>query len=699
MRRFVSVGLVLAAVGCGGDDHADDEFGKIVGELRVKLSSFVAALSVPTTGTPSIVATETGNGTLLIHGVQPLLEIPNEERILPGEILVRFEDGARDAATALSRLQVSGYVGAHAGWASREIHLLRFKHADGTELDSNTTREMATKLAGLPGVRWTTLNRIHVPTAVPNDPLFLRQWHYATMNLPSAWDIGRESPGVVVAVVDTGIAPHPDLVAQILPGVDVVSDPRVAMDGDGRDMDPNDPGGDLAEGRSSWHGSHVAGTVGATSNNTLGVAGVSLNARILPVRALGRNGGATADVLAGIVWAIGEEVPGLQPNVTPAQVINLSLGTVGNPDPAYQEVINRAVGRGVVFVIAAGNESLETRDRIPCNQDNVLCIGAARLNGTRATYSNFGPQIDLLAPGGQGVEDLNADDLPDAILSTYFDETRSPAYAFLQGTSMAAPHIAGLVALMKAVNPALGHLEIEQILRATSASDFACAEGCGAGLVNAQTALLRAAGLSAPGGTGSLFLPASQLLLIEASATRIPLINTGGAPLDVSVSFTTPQPGLKLELAGGGVVRLAPGEAKALLVNVTVEELPAGDYEGVLTFTPNEGTAQAVPVRARTGAQGTAGTAIVALLNRSEDGAWSIVAASPAMPYENYRYSIGVKPGLYYVGAGIDDNGNGRLFDAGERSGFFPDSENPQQVRVLPGQTIEDIDFVIAPVE
>ncbi len=706
MTRRLSVGLVLAgvAMGCGPRKDSEQGFGRIAGELRVSLSRFVAALSVPTIGTPPPpIATEigggSGGGTLVINTVPPVLKLPDGERILPGELLVRFEDGTRDPAAVLSRVRVPGYVGAHAGWSTAEIHLVRFAHEDGSALDEDATRLLAKTISELPGVRWTTLNRIVQPTALPNDPLVTRQWHYATMNLPAAWDVSHDSPGIVVAVVDTGVGHHPDLVAQFVPGVDVISDSRVAMDGDGRDMDPTDPGGDLGEGRSSWHGTHVSGTVAASSNNAMGVAGVSWNARILPVRALGRNGGATSDVLAGIAWAIGEEVPGLDPNPNPAQVVNLSLGTVGNPDAAYQDVIDRGVARGTVFVIAAGNETVSTSDRIPCNQASVLCIGASRLNGSRASYSNFGPQIDVLAPGGQGLEDLNGDELPDAVLSTYFDEAGTPGYAFLQGTSMAAPHVSGLVALIKTVNPALTHAEIEQLLRDTAAPAFACTEGCGGGLVNAETALLRAAGQMAPPGPGALYLPATQLLLFESAATRILLINTGGAPLEINVSFGTTQGGLGLEFPEGALVQLAPGEAKGLLVNVTSNEIPAGDYEGVLTFAQTGGAAQTVPVRARVGAQGTAGTAIVTLLNRSDDGAWSIVAAGPASADENYRYSIGAKPGTYYVAAGIDDNLNGDLFDPGERAGFFPDPEHPTPVQVRAGETIDNIDFVLAPVK
>src|SRR5690606_31257016 len=144
--------------------------------------------------------------------------------------------------------------------------------------------------------------------------------------------------GVVVAVLDTGITRHGDLDANVLPGYDFISDAGKANDGDGRDNDPSDPGdwvtlnqcpgGNRAE-NSSWHGTHVAGTIAAVTNNAKGVAGTAFGARILPVRVLGTCGGYDSDIADAIVWAAGGSVSGVPTNANPAEVINLSLGGGG----------------------------------------------------------------------------------------------------------------------------------------------------------------------------------------------------------------------------------------------------------------------------------------------------------------------------------------------------------------------------------
>ncbi|ACR28799.1 S8 family peptidase [Burkholderia glumae] len=345
---------------------------------------------------------------------------------------------------------------------------------------------------------------------VPNDTRYGEQWGYASgiggANLPKAWDITTGSANVVVAVVDTGYRPHSDLAANVLPGYDFISDPNSANDGNGRDSDATDPGDWVSQsevddpdgpfyrcqvdqyGRtfasdSSWHGTHVAGTIGAVSNNGRGVAGISWKGKILPVRVLGKCGGALSDIADGMRWAAGLSVPGVPANRTPARVLNFSLGGGGSCSRTYQSAINAVVAAGATVVVAAGNEAAQVSTSQPANCQNVIAVAATDVNGRRASFSNYGSAVKIAAPG------VN-------ILSTLNSGKTSPAadsYASYNGTSMATPHVAGTVALMLAANGSLTPAQVLQKLQA-SARPFPSGSGCststcGAGLLDAGAAV------------------------------------------------------------------------------------------------------------------------------------------------------------------------------------------------------------------
>ena len=164
------------------------------------------------------------------------------------------------------------------------------------------------------------------------------------------------SPDIVIAVVDSGVdGSHPDLSGAVLPGYDFIRDTAMANDGNARDSDARDPGdwssfgecGFFSPSRSSsWHGTHVAGSIAAVTNNRSGVAGVAVGAKVLPVRVLGQCGGYTTDIADGILWAAGASVSGVPANPTPAKVLNLSLGGAGACDTTSQNAVNAARGRG-----------------------------------------------------------------------------------------------------------------------------------------------------------------------------------------------------------------------------------------------------------------------------------------------------------------------------------------------------------------
>ena len=358
--------------------------------------------------------------------------------------------------------------------------------------------------------------------AIPNDQHYKHQWHLWAQNgvkAEAAWDTGATGRGVTIAVVDSGITYHPDLQAKILPGADLISDPGVARDGDGRDMDPSDQG-DWTNpracgpkhrgGNSSWHGTHVAGIAAASTNNGEGVAGVAPDSNIVPVRVLGACGGYLSDIADGIAWAAGLDVPGVTRNANPAQVINLSLGGKARKcSLPYQRAISAANRTGATIAVAAGNDDIWTDNVQPANCADVITVGATGPEGYRSVYSNFGQAVDIAAPGGN-MDGYNGPNVAGGILSTVNKGTHgpsSPAYSFMEGTSMATPVVSGVIALMKSANPSLSNAQIEQILKQTAQpfqrSPFFAwktEQLLGAGIVDAQAAVCKATGQAADCG-------------------------------------------------------------------------------------------------------------------------------------------------------------------------------------------------------
>ncbi|WP_017916701.1 S8 family peptidase [Xanthomonas sacchari] len=371
-------------------------------------------------------------------------------------------------------------------------------------LDRAEAETLMRQIAADPNVEYVEVDQRMTIALTPNDPRLGDQWAFGTtnagINVRSAWD-KASGDGVVVAVIDTGITSHPDLNANVLQGYDFISDADSARDGNGRDSNPADEGDWAAAGEcysgspasnSSWHGTHVAGTIAAVTNNGTGVAGTAFKAKILPVRVLGKCGGYTSDIADAITWASGGTVSGVPTNQNPAEVINMSLGGSGTCSSTYQNAINGAVSRGTTVVVAAGNSSTNVSSSVPANCNNVIAVAATTSSRAKASYSNYGAGIDISAPGSN-------------ILSTLNDGTTTPgnpSYASYNGTSMATPHVAGVVALMQSVAPtALTPAQVESTIKNTAAS-FSCSQGCGAGLLDANAAVTAALNGGSSGGGG-----------------------------------------------------------------------------------------------------------------------------------------------------------------------------------------------------
>lgn len=404
-------------------------------------------------------------------------------------------------------------------------------------LTSTELTDFMQTLAANPQVEYVEEDRIMTALLTPTDTRYAEQWHYyegtGGLSLPAAWDITNGS-GVTVAVLDTGYRPHVDLAANIVGGYDFVSDSFVGNDGNGRDSNPQDPGdwntaGQCGTGieasNSSWHGTHVAGTIGAVTNNGNGVAGVAYGARVVPVRVLGRCGGYTSDIADAIVWASGGTVSGAPTNANPARVINMSLGGGGACDTTTQNAINSARSRGTVVVVAAGNSNTNASGSSPANCSGVITVASTNRSGGKSYFSNFGAVVDVAAPGG----DVRSS-AANGVLSTLNSGTTTPGsdtYAFYQGTSMAAPHVAGVVALMLSRNSALTPDEVESRLKSSTRAFPSTCSQCGTGIVNALAAVNAATG-GGGGGGGSCAAGFTEYTGSLSSGTSAAVPSTSG---------------------------------------------------------------------------------------------------------------------------------------------------------------------------
>ncbi|MFK8031114.1 MAG: S8 family peptidase [Gammaproteobacteria bacterium] len=436
------------------------------------------------------------------------------------QIIIKFNDTTASAsgraAMAQDKAALSRAVSATAGLNVQHARQMAIG-AEVFKLDRwYTHNELNKYLANLaldPAIVYAEIDQLMVPMATPNDARYNEQWHYfentGGMRLPAAWDNATGS-GVVVAVLDTGYRPHVDLNANLLPGYDMISDASIGVDGNGRDSSALDPGDASSAGQcgpgeparsSSWHGTHVAGTISAVTNNGSGVAGVAYGAKVVPVRVLGRCGGFTSDIADGIIWAAGGNVSGVPGNSNPAQVINMSLGGGGACSSATQSAINSARSNGAVVVVAAGNSNQNASNANPANCSGVVTVAATNRSGGRSYYSNFGNVVDVAAPGG----DVRGS-ATNGVLSTLNAGSQGPGadnYAFYQGTSMAAPHVAGVAALMLSVDGSLTPNEIESTLKSTARSFPATCSQCGTGIVDANAAVNAVSPSNPPGGGGS----------------------------------------------------------------------------------------------------------------------------------------------------------------------------------------------------
>ena len=467
----------------------------------------------------------------------------------------------------------------------------------GQKLSHAELFALAKQIEQDPNVAYAEVDELAYPSiTTPTDPSYAaQQWHYqdsatypGAINLPTAWDTATGT-GVVVAVIDTGVRSHVDLTANLLPGYDFISDTTVANDGDGRDADASDPGDWTTAGacytgssatNSTWHGTHVAGTIAAAANNGNGGVGVAYNAKILPVRALGKCGGFISDIAAGMQWAVGVSIPGVpnNPVANKAKVLNLSLGGRGVCGQTYQDAVDAARTAGSVVVVATGNDGYNTISR-PANCSGVIAVTAHTKLGDNATYANIGPGTTISAPGGGNGTIVTGDGA--LVYSTLNSGTTIPvadSYAGYQGTSMATPHVAGVAALLFSKDSTLTPDAVSSILvssvRAHPVGTYCAGRtDCGAGLLDANAALARVTA-AAPTVAAAVVQTGVRLTGSTVNLTATP--NGGTAPY--SYVWT--------KVAGGTVTLNNSTTATPSFVAPT----PGGGYTFKVTATDSAGT-------------------------------------------------------------------------------------------------------------
>ncbi|QSX79810.1 S8 family serine peptidase [Lysobacter solisilvae] len=409
------------------------------------------------------------------------------------------------------------------------------------KLDRVEAESLMRQIAADPNVEYVEVDRLNKPMLSPNDTNYSQQWGFNGtygIKAPQAWDM-NSGAGAVVAVLDTGITNHSDINANILPGYDFIIDTAVSNDGNGRDSDPSDPGdwvtanqcgGTHAAQNSSWHGTHVAGTIAAVTNNAKGVAGTAFNAKVVPVRVLGTCGGYDSDIADAIIWASGGTVSGVPANANPAEVINLSLGGSGACGTTTQAAINGAVSRGTTLAIAAGNDNTNVSNASPANCANVIAVGSITSTGARSSFSNYGAGVDIAAPGSSITSTLN----------TGTTTPGSETYASYSGTSMATPHVAGVIALIQsyATTPKTP-AQVEALIKGNvTAFPSTPSQPIGTGILNAKAVLDATNGGGTPpaGGVLTKGVAATGLSAATGGYVKYTMVVPAGA---TNLTFTT----------------------------------------------------------------------------------------------------------------------------------------------------------------
>ena len=608
------------------------------------------------------------------------------DRFVAGEVLARPGAGLASASVAQRRTSLaSGTLPAQVVAPLQRVRdSLPLSRASGKPAVLDIERDLGVQVSASERKRLQTimewkrlrasgqydlvdLNRFRYPTAF-NDPYLDRLWHYSQVGVPEAWS-RASGEGVIVAVIDTGIvSAHEEFIGQLVPGYDFISDPLNALDGDGIDPDPEDLGDDELGNEDSWHGTHVAGTVAAAAGNARGILGVAHGARIMPLRALGVYGGSTYDVVQAIYYAAGLPNDSGQLPERRADVINLSLAGAGF-SVAEQDAVNAARAAGVIVVAAAGNSAENASGYSPAGLSGVVTVSAVGRDGQPAPYTNFGASVDIAAPGGNFSGLYGDTGVLSAIGVEDAGEVRS-GYAHYQGTSMAAPHVAGVVALMKQLMPEMTPVQFDQLLADYAVTDRPVKNSAfvGAGLLNAERALDAVTALAGGALPERLFFEGGRHLnLWRGASAEVELLATGDSVEVTSINAMTPW--LSAELEGEG-----PKGLGVYRIAADLSGLVAGSHQGVIRFVASNGTSVDLRVSvAVTGSQsieadpyGGAVYAVVVDVESGEVGAVVPAVFNPELGLYDFRIEELDTDLDYYVFVGSDNDSDGVICEVSE---------------------------------
>ena len=449
-----------------------------------------------------------------------------------------------------------------------------------------SSRDLADRLAAQDDVEYAVVDgRMHA-LAAPNDPLYPNnlappttpvtgQWYLraptsativdatsvvSAINAQAAWDITTGNPSIVVAMLDTGVRfDHPDLTSKLLAGTDFISNALTANDGTQRDSDASDPGDYVTSadvgvvpgctssdvGDSSWHGTQTAGLVGAATNNGIGMAGAGRDITLLPVRVLGKCGGFDSDIQAAMLWAASLE-SGSTTTVPRARVINMSLGASGACSAAYQDAVRQVNARGVVVVVAAGNEGLAVGT--PANCPGVIGVAGVRHAGTKVGYSDLGPEVSIAAPAGNCVNLTGTCLFP--LLTTSNSGTTTPVAGAAGaiytgsggdaslGTSFSAPLVSGTVGLMLSANPLLTPAQVLSFLKSSARAFPATGAGAGVSACTAPTSVAQNSECYCTTSTCGAGLLDAGAAVTAAATAAVATINVASTQATVDTAVT-----------------------------------------------------------------------------------------------------------------------------------------------------------------
>lgn len=553
-----------------------------------------------------------------------------------------------------------------------------------------------------PGVKYAEPNYHIQALSTSDDPLSQFQWHYNNINLPAAWNLldGVQVFDVVVAVLDSGVVlNHDDLSSNLIAGYDFVSDPNNGDSG-GIDSDPSDPG-DIFNPRYSWHGTHVTGTIAAIKDNQIGLSGVGVNnLKVMPVRVLSETGGNVNDFIQGLRYSAGlPNNSGTVPDA-PADIINMSLGGAISGQAEF-EAITEARRNGVILIAAAGNNRTEGNPIFyPASYDGVISVAATTIEDQIAPYSNFNSFVDIAAPGGDARRDSNNDGIEDGVFSTvgrFEDGQIVSDFNVSQGTSMASPHVAGVVGLMKSIYPELTPDDLDMLIT-TSNEEFQVTNDLGPdgrdddfgyGLINARKAVVVANILAGGSSPKTVILESNRTFinLLNEDKGQFILSNTGNRDLTSVEVIKSPT-----WLTATPVNSFA-GE---WLLQVNREGLVDGNYSGSLVLRPNDGGDLSIAIRMNVGdtPDNTFNfeVSFIGLINVDESANQDPIITF-ANPDGSYIFDE-VPAGEYELVSSSDIDVNNILFELGEYVGIYPSFIEPETI-IVESKNLEDLDMQI----